>query len=81
MLRVWRSGVSADGGRQLVVSRHAVGMSSRTGPKKTAAPVLVYFRQIAPVRAQIPPPSDTASVTCDPAAIEEGSAVDAGTTP
>jgi hypothetical protein len=43
--------------------------------------VLVYLRQIASVAHKIPPPSDTASVTYDPAAIEEGSAVDAGTTP
>jgi hypothetical protein len=33
------------------------------------------------VAHKIPPPSDSASVTYDPAAIEEGSAVDAGTTP
>ena len=43
--------------------------------------VVVYLRQIAPMAHKIPPPSDTASVTYDPAAIEEGSAVDAGTTP
>jgi hypothetical protein len=43
--------------------------------------VLTYLRQVPAVAHKIPAPTEAASVTYDPAAVEEGSAVDAGTTP
>jgi hypothetical protein len=43
--------------------------------------VLTYLRQIPAVSHKIPPPVTEAPMTYDPEAIEEGSAVDAGTTP
>jgi len=80
VLRVLRSGVSADGGRQLWYRDMPWAWLANWTEEDRRA-VLVYLRQIAPMAHRIPPPSDTASVTYDPAAIEEGSAVDAGTTP
>jgi len=80
VLRVLRSGVSADGGRQLWYRDMPWAWFANWTEEDRRA-VLVYLRQIAPIAHKIPPPSDAASVTYDPAAIEEGSAVDAGTTP
>jgi len=43
--------------------------------------VLTYLRQIPAIAHKIPPPTAEATMTYDPTAIEEGSTVDAGTTP
>src|SRR5438093_4928881 len=80
VLRVLRSGVSADGGRQLWYRDMPWAWFANWTEEDRVA-VLTYLRQVAPIAHKIPPPSDAASVTYDPAAIEEGSAVDAGTTP
>jgi thiosulfate dehydrogenase len=80
VLRVMRSGVSADGGRLLWYRDMPWAWFSNWTEEDRRA-VLVYLRQIAPVAHRIPAPSESASVTYDPTAIEEGSAVDAGSTP
>jgi hypothetical protein len=80
VLRVLRSGVSADGGRQLWYRDMPWAWLANWTEEDRRA-VLTYLRQIPPVAHQIPAPVDAASVTYDPAAIEEGSARDAGITP
>jgi hypothetical protein len=80
VLRVLRSGVSADGGRQLWYRDMPWAWFANWTEEDRRA-VLTYLRQIPAVSHKIPPPTDAAAVTYDPAAIEEGSAVDAGTTP
>ena len=80
VLRVLRSGVTADGGRQQWYRDMPWAWFSNWTEEDRRA-VVVYLRQIAPVAHKIPPPTDAASVTYDPAAVEEGSAVDWGTTP
>jgi hypothetical protein len=80
VLRVLRSGVSADGGRQLWYRDMPWAWFANWTEEDRRA-VLTYLRQVPAVSHKIPPPTDAASVTYDPDAIEEGSAVDAGTTP
>ena len=80
VLRVLRSGVSADGGRQLWYRDMPWAWFSNWTEEDRRA-VLTYLRQVPAVAHKIPAPTDAASVTYDPASIEEGSAVDAGTTP
>ena len=80
VLRVLRSGVSADGGR-LIWYRDMPWAWFSNWTEEDRRAVVVYLRQIAPVAHRIPDPSESASVTYDPTAIEEGSAVDAGSTP
>ena len=76
---VERSGVSADGRQLWYRAMPWAWVSNWTEEDRRA--VVVYLRQIAPVAHRIPEPSESASVTYDPTAIEEGSAVDAGSTP
>jgi hypothetical protein len=79
VLRVLRSGVSADGGRQLWYRDMPWAWVANWTEEDRRA-VLTYLRLIPAIAHKIPPPAEP-SVTYDPAAIEEGSAVDAGTTP
>jgi mono/diheme cytochrome c family protein len=80
VLRVLRSGVSPEGGRMLWYRDMPWPWVSNWTEEDRRA-VLVYLRQIAPIAHRIPPPSDSSSVTYDPAAIEEASAKDAGGNP
>jgi mono/diheme cytochrome c family protein len=80
VLRVMRSGVSADGGRMLWYRDMPWAWFANWTEEDRRA-VLVYLRQIPPVAHTIPPPIDSAPGAYDPAAAEEGSAIDAGTTP
>jgi hypothetical protein len=78
VLRALRSGVGADGRQLWYRDMPWAWFSNWTEEDRRA--VLTYLRQIPAVSHKIPPPAEP-SVTYDPAAIEEGSAVDAGTTP
>jgi len=80
VLRVLRNGVSADGGRQLYYRDMPWAWFANWTEEDRRA-VLTYLRQVPAVAHKIPAPTDAAAVTYDPASIEEGSAVDAGTTP
>jgi hypothetical protein len=80
VLRVLRSGVSADDGRQLWYRDMPWAWFANWTEEDRRA-VLTYLRQVPAVSHKIPAPTDAAAVTYDPAAIEEGSAVDAGSTP
>jgi hypothetical protein len=80
VLRVLRSGVSADGGRQLWFRDMPWAWFSNWTEEDRRA-VLVYLRQIPALAHRIPAPSTEASMTYDAEASEEGSAVDAGTNP
>ena len=80
VLRVLRSGVSADGGRQLWFRDMPWAWFSNWTEEDRRA-VLVYLRQIPALAHKIPAPSAEASMTYDAEASEEGSAVDAGTNP
>jgi hypothetical protein len=77
VLRVMRSGVSADGRQLWYRDMPWAWFANWTEEDRRA--VLTYLRQIPAVAHEIPPPAEP-SVTYDPAAIEEGSAVDAGIT-
>jgi hypothetical protein len=72
--------VSADGGRQLWYRDMPWAWFANWTEEDRRA-VLTYLRQVPAVAHKIPEPTDAAAVTYDPASIEEGSAVDAGTTP
>lgn len=78
VLRVLRSGVGADGRQLWYRDMPWAWFANWTEEDRRA--VLTYLRQIPPVAHKVPPPAEP-SVTYDPAAIEEGSAVDAGTAP
>jgi hypothetical protein len=78
VLRSLRSGVLADG-RQLWY-RDMPWAWFANWTEEDRRVVLTYLRQIPAIAHKIPPPAEP-SVTYDPAAIEESSAVDAGTTP
>jgi hypothetical protein len=80
VLRVLRSGVSADGGRQLWYRDMPWAWFANWTEEDRVA-VLTYLRQIPAIAHRIPPPSTEAVMTYDPAAIEQASTVDAGTTP
>jgi hypothetical protein len=80
VLRVLRSGVSADGGRQLWYRDMPWAWFANWTEEDRRA-VLTYLRQIPAVAHKIPPAIDTGAMTYDPAGIDETSAVDAGTTP
>ena len=80
VLRVLRSGVSADGGRQLWYRDMPWAWFANWSEEDRRA-VLTYLRQIPAVAHKIPAPTDAAAVTYDPSSTEETSAVDAGTTP
>ena len=78
VLRVLRSGVGADGRQLWYRAMPWAWFANWTEEDRRA--VLTYLRQVPAVAHKIPPPAEP-SVTYDPAAIEEGSAVDAGTAP
>ena len=78
--RVLRSGVSADGGRQLWYRGMPWAWVANWTEEDRVA-VLTYLRQIPAIAHKIPPPRIEAAMTYDAAAIEEASTVDAGTTP
>jgi len=78
VLRVMQSGVSADGRQLWYRDMPWAWFANWTEEDRRA--VLTYLRQVPAVAHKIPPPAEP-SVTYDPAAIEEGSAVDAGTAP
>ena len=80
VLRVLRSGVSADGGRQLWYRDMPWAWFANWTEEDRVA-VLTYLRQVPAVSHKIPPPATEGPMTYDSVAIEEGSAVDAGTTP
>jgi hypothetical protein len=80
VLRVLRSGVSADGGRQLWYRDMPWAWVANWSEEDRRA-VLTYLRQIPAVSHKIPPPVDQATMTYDAAAAEQTSAVDAGTNP
>ena len=78
VLRVLRSGVGADGRQLWYRAMPWAWFANWTEEDRRA--VLTYLRQVPAVAHKIPPPAEP-SVTYDSAAIEEGSAVDAGTAP
>ena len=80
VLRVLRSGVSADGGRQFWYRAMPWAWFANWTEEDRVA-VLTYLRQIPAIAHKIPPPGTEAAMTYDPAGIEEASTVDAGTTP
>ena len=75
-----RSGVSADGGRQLWYRDMPWAWFANWTEEDRVA-VLTYLRQIPAIAHKIPPPSSDAVMTYDSAAIEEASTVNAGITP
>ena len=77
VLRVLRSGVGADGRQMWYRDMPWAWFANWTEEDRRA--VLTYLRQVPAVAHEIPPPAEP-SVNYDPAAIEEGSAVDAGIT-
>ena len=80
VLRVLRSGVSADGGR-LFWYRAMPWAWFANWTEEDRVAVLTYLRQIPAIAHKIPPATAEATMTYDPTALEEGSTVDAGTTP
>ncbi|HEU5254441.1 MAG TPA: hypothetical protein VFU28_00510 [Vicinamibacterales bacterium] len=80
VLRVLRSGVSADGGR-LLWYRDMPWAWVANWTEEDRVAVLTYLRQIPAIAHKIPPPSTQAAITYDAAAIEQASTVNAGTTP
>ena len=78
VLRVLQSGVGADGRQLWYRDMPWAWFANWTEEDRRA--VLTYLRQVPAVAHKIPPPAEP-SVIYDPAAIEEGSAVDAGTAP
>ena len=80
VLRVLRSGVSADGGRMLWYRDMPWAWFANWTEEDRRA-VLVYLRQIPAVSHKIPSPADAATMTYDTAAVEQASAVDAGINP
>lgn len=80
VLRVLRSGVSADAGRQLWYRDMPWAWVANWTEEDRRA-VLTYLRQIPAIAHKIPPPTDRASITYDSAAAEQTSAVDNGTNP
>jgi hypothetical protein len=78
--RVLRSGVSADGGRQLWYRDMPwAWMSNWTEEDRHA--VVVYLRNINAIPHQIPAPQPPATAFADPAAVEEAPGGDYGTKP
>lgn len=80
VLRVLRSGVSADGGRQLWYRDMPWAWFANWTEEDRVA-VLTYLRQVPAIAHKIPPPAEQGTMTYDDQAIEEGSAVNAGTPP
>jgi hypothetical protein len=80
VLRTLRSGVSGDGGR-MIWYRDMPWAHFSNWTEEDRRAVLVYLRQIPAVAHRIPAPAGEADVSFDPEAIEQGSAMDWGTTP
>ena len=78
--RVLRSGVSADGGRQLWYRDMPWAWFSNWTEEDRHA-VVVYLRNIKAVPRRIPPPTQNEPAFFDPAAVEQASGLDAGTAP
>ena len=79
-MRVLRSGISAEGGRQLW-HRDMPWTWFSNWTEEDRHAVLVYLRNIKPVARPIPAPSSQSPAFLDDAAIEQASGIEAGTGP